>query len=42
VPRGASVGATSPRDDGFMTEFRELWRGTELLAMNQQTMALIR
>jgi len=25
-----------------MTEFRELWRGTELLAMNQQTMALIR
>ena len=28
--------------DGFMTEFRELWRGEQLVAMNQQTMALLR
>ena len=28
--------------DGFMTEFRELWRGDQLLALNQQTMALLR
>jgi hypothetical protein len=29
-------------EDGFMTEFRELWHGETLLALNQQTMALIR
>jgi hypothetical protein len=26
---------------GFMTEFRELWSGEQLVAMNQQTMALL-
>jgi len=25
-----------------MTEFRELWSGEQLVAMNQQTMALLR
>jgi hypothetical protein len=29
-------------EDGFMTEFRELWHGELLVAMNQQTMALMR
>ena len=28
--------------DGFATEFRELWAGDELVAMNQQTLSLIR
>jgi hypothetical protein len=26
----------------FMTEFRELWSGERWVAMNQQTMALLR
>jgi hypothetical protein len=28
--------------DGFFVEFRELWSGGTLVALNQQTFALIR